>query len=168
MRGARASGAGAGRRSWVSWLEVRAPPLTLRPSREQRGVPLSCRRAPRRRIAFPTGYSPPYCPASPWCRTERSVSRWGRPGQSAGRSRPAAGPSANSPPRPESGAAQTRGPRPATAPPTASEERQAPAFTRGSQGSPGDSCSLPPTQYDNLAQAAHFRLAWDCFAFFHS
>ena len=63
---------GAGSR--VSSLQVRAPRLTLRPSREGRAVPLSRRRAPRRPTVFPAGYSPLYCPASPWCRTERSAS----------------------------------------------------------------------------------------------
>ena len=58
----------------VSSLKVRAPRLTLRPRREGRAVPLSRRRAPRRPTVRPAGYSPLYCPASPWCRTERSAS----------------------------------------------------------------------------------------------
>lgn len=70
VRGARASGAGGDGGSWVARLEVQAPPLTLRPRREKQGAPLSCRRLPRRPTVFPTGYSPPDCPASPWCRTE--------------------------------------------------------------------------------------------------
>ena len=56
--------------SRVSNLKVRAPLLTLRPSREGRAVPLSRRRAPLRPTVFPARYSPLYCPASPWCRTE--------------------------------------------------------------------------------------------------
>ena len=60
--------------SRVSSLKVRAPLLTRRPSREGRAVPLSRRRAPRRPTVFPAQYSPLYCPASPWCRTESSAS----------------------------------------------------------------------------------------------
>lgn len=64
VHGARASGPGGGRGSWVSRLEVRAPPLTLRPGREERGVTLSSCRAPHRPVVSPQ-YSPPDCPASP-------------------------------------------------------------------------------------------------------
>lgn len=69
----RACGRRAAAGSWVSWLSVQAPPLTLKPGREKPGVPLSCRPAPHRSNVFPAGYSPPDCPASPWCWTERTI-----------------------------------------------------------------------------------------------
>lgn len=43
-------------------------------------------RAPRRPIVPPARYSPPGCPASPWCWAERTVRCRERPGQRSGRS----------------------------------------------------------------------------------
>ena len=62
-----------------------------------------------------------------------------------GRRGPAAGPSADSPPCRERGAARPQRPHPATAPPTAAEERRAPAITRGPRRLLADSSSLPPS-----------------------
>lgn len=173
VRGARAPGAGVGERAEVgetrvSAFEVPAPPLTLRPVLKELGVPFSCRPALHRPIVFSVGYSPPDCPASPWCWTERTVRHRRRPGQESGRSRPAQVLLPTPPLLPKSGAAGSGRPSLATAPPIAAEERSALPITRGFQESPGRFQSFTThSPRALLAKAAHLHLALDCFALFY-
>jgi hypothetical protein len=78
-------------------------------------------------VVLLSGYSPLDCPVSPWCRAERTVRCRERQGQRSSRCGTAAGPSAASPARAESGAARLRWPRKTIAPPAAAEDRPAPS-----------------------------------------